>query len=881
MWALLYFLSWRYWLSHRAGLALSALGVASGVAVFVAVQVANHSVLRAFESSLEAVSGRANLQIIGGARGLPESVYESLSRQDDPRVRALAPVLEKTLFSPSLKPTSAPASEGTSILVLGVDVFAQADFLDFDLQKAASPASASTSPSTSEPSSQPVWQFLLEPRAIAVSGSLAERFRVKQGDTLALFVGSRREQFQVAAIVRGEAIESAFGGDFALLDIAAAQESLGEVGRLSQIDAIVDEEWLAGVMRDWRARAGRGWPADVRVQRPAQRSAQVGELLQAFQLNLSALSCITLFVGAFLIYNTVAVAVVRRRREVGTLRAFGTPAPLLRRLFLVEAAIIGLIGSMTGALLGWLLARYTLGEVSRTVSTLYVAVKARELWAPAWLWPAAIAGGTLLSVLAAYPAAHEAGRVTPREALSRASLHQSAARWALPLAGLGLLVVGLGLVLCHPFFARRAAWVGFIATACTLGGFAATAPLLVQAAGLRVQKWGERLGVGWLLAGTYLQRAIHRTGLVVAALMVSLAMTIGLAVMVHSFRNTVADWVDNTISADLFVAPARGFSGDAGPGLPPEVVAFARRIEGVRAIDTIRGAQTTIGNQPVFIAANTLPALETGDRSIRFHSTRAGDQAALEDFRQARAILVSERFRNLIGLGAGQTVSLDTPQGPRAFPVAGVFYDYTPNEAVIYLPQKLYQKFWRDFATDGLALYLEPGADVEGFKRRFDREFGRRYTLTLLANREIRQSVFRTFDDTFAVTYALQLIAVAVASAGIFDTLLALLLERSRELAMLRATGASGGQVRRWILLEFALVGLLSWLLALIAGTVLAWQLISVINRQFFGWTIQPSLPPAAYLNALALALAAGLGAGLIPSLRAARTSLAESLRDD
>jgi putative ABC transport system permease protein len=200
---------------------------------------------------------------------------------------------------------------------------------------------------------------------------------------------------------------------------------------------------------------------------------------------------------------------------------------------------------------------------------------------------------------------------------------------------------------------------------------------------------------------------------------------------------------------------------------------------------------------------------------------------------------------------------------------------------VIYLPKVLYERYWRDSATDGLALYLKQGVPAARVQRDFERQFARRYQLTLLPNQEIRQSVFRTFDQTFAVTYALQLIAVIVAAIGIFDTLIALLLERGRELATLRATGASAAQIMQLTLIEFGCIGLFAWILGTLAGVCLAWQLIFVINRQFFGWTIHPSLPSEVLLQALALALAAALGAGIGPARAAARRNIATELQTE
>ncbi len=870
------FLSLRYWWRHFGAFWLATLGVTLGVAVFVSVQVANHSVLSAFGASLEAVAGKATLQIRGGANGLPESVYTRLMLQPDARIKAAAPIVTRTLFSPTLK--LSPRDEGTSLLVMGIDIFAEAAFRDIDFS--AEPGATRPqrgSPGASDQTSS-FAKFLLDPNAIAISEQLARKYNLQTGSRLQLFIGAQRQDFTVTAVLRDADFNRAFGGDFALLDIAAAQESFREIGKLSQIDLVVEEANIPTVTAELQ----RWLPVDATVQRPAQRGAQVADMLGAFQLNLSALSCITLFVGAFLIYNTIAIDVVRRRREAATLRAFGTSGSQLTRMFMLEAAGIGLVGSLIGLALGVGLAHWTLGAVSKTVSALYIAVKARDLYVPLWLWWGAPLGGTLLATIAAYPAAREAAHTSPRAALQPVTLHHATTSFAKPFALGGLALLALSWLLCQPFLASRTVWMGFIATFCTLAGFAMLTPICTLWAGQAVQTLGAKyFGAETLLAGAYLQRAIHRSSLVIAALMVSLAMTIGLAVMVGSFRNTVAEWVDNTISADLFIAPARGFSEDAGPGLPEEVVQFARTHPDVRLLDTIRGAEIMLGKQPVFIAANSLPGLQSGERRMRFVETANGEAAAKTAYGNGQAILISERFQNLLGYNAGQSVSLLTPSGRVAFPIAGVFYDYTPNECVMYMPKALYQRYWKDTATDGLALYLKAGVPVEQVQREITNRFAQRYQLTLLPNREIRQSVFNTFDQTFAVTYALQLIAVIVAAIGIFDTLIALLLERSREHSTLRATGASGAQILKLTLIEFGCIGGLAWLIGCFAGVFLAWELIFVINRQFFGWTIHPYLPAQVLSQALALALLAAWGAGIGPAWAAARRNIAAELQTE
>ena len=857
----LHYLSWRYWLRHRGAFLLASLGVTLGIAVFVAIQIANASVMGAFSASVNAVAGNANLQIRGGSGGVSDALFARIKNQNDPRILASAPVLRRTLFSPTLK---------TTVLISGIDVFSEIDFRESDL---TAPSGENRAANNGE--NVGALQFLLDPRAIAISASLAQKYDLKTGSQLDFNIGSAKKSFVVTRILGGEAAARAFGGDVALLDIASAQENFGEIGRLSGIDFRVRDADLKAVQADLQKLA----PPDAIVAPPAQRTEQVSGMLGAFRLNLTALSSIAAFVGAFLIYNALASAVVRRRAEAGILRAVGASKNQIRGLFLLEAAFIGVFGSICGVLLGILLAKWTLGAVATTVSQLYIAVKARELFIPIWLPPASILAGTILSVLAAIPAASEAASTTPRAALSGLSLHHALERLAprLLLAGIGLLI--LTAILCLPVVSQISPLLGFGAAGATMGGFCLMVPFLLLKIAGTIRPFAEKIGgVEGALAADNLRRALNRSSLVISALLVSLALIIGMNLMVRSFRATVADWIDNTISADVFVATADGFSTERGPGLPPEVINWAKNLKSVRVVDTLRQAQVEIGGEIALVLANELPSFDSGDRVIRWIETQNGPQNAIRDYQNGRAILISERTSNLLKKSAGDKVQIPTPSGARDFLVAGVFYDYNPS-AVLYLDSKTYRQLWRDDELDGMALYFDGTMSGETFKSALFQKFGAQYVLTVLPNAEIRRQVFDTFDQTFAVTYALQLIALVVAAIGVFDTLASLMLERTTELAGLRAMGASAAQIRKLARWEFAFLGFFSWILGSCAGIVLAAQMIWVINRQFFGWTIFPQWSPVVFGQALILGVGAALVAGVFPARQAARRDLATALQ--
>ena len=856
---LLQFLSLRYWWRHKGAFALASLGVSLGIAVFVSIQIANASVLNAFSASIDAISGTANLQIRGGSGGLPDELFARIAALEDPRIAAATPRVSRTLFSPTLK---------TSVLVNGIDFFSEIDFHDLSTN------APQTQSQSEQNGSREAIRFLLDSQAIAVSDSLARKNNLEIGSSVEFNIGANRKTFRVASILDEAQSGRAFGGDYALLDIAAAQEALGLVGRLSQIDLRVEDKQVEAVARLLKTMS----PPDAAVSPPATRGAQIGAMLGAFRLNLTALSSIAAFVGAFLIYNALASAVVRRRSEAAILRAVGASGAQITALFLIEAAFIGALGSAVGFGLGVVLAKWTLGAVATTVSQLYIAVKARELFVPLWLFPFSVGAGTILSVVAAFPSAREASLASPRAGLSSANLHSLLERLAPRLALVGLVFLATALLLSLPFVSRVSPLLGFGAAGATMGGFCLLVPLSLLRAARLVRPLGERFGgIEGALAADNTRRALNRSSLVVSALLVSIALIVGMNWMVGSFRSTVAGWIDNTISADVFIATSDGFSGERGPGLPRDVIQWATKRADVRTVDALRQADVEIAGQQTLLLANELPSFALGERTIRWIETRAGGAKAIEDYGAGRAVLLSERLANLLKIRAGETLSFPTPKGQKSFPVAGVFYDYNPN-AVFYLSRPVYAQLWNDNDVDGIALYLNTTSGEE-FKKQLFAHFGSKYALTVLPNREIRRQVFDTFDQTFAVTYALQLIALVVSGIGVFDTLASLMLERTTEMASLRAMGASKRQILKTALWEFAFLGGFAWILGSVAGLVLAAQMIFVINRQFFGWTIFPHFSPVVLLQALLLAVGAAVVAGAFPARQAARRDLATALQ--
>jgi putative ABC transport system permease protein len=835
-------------LFHNRGRTLiTILGVALGVAAALAIRLANEGVLDSFRASLDHVVGKSRLQVSAGDLGFDEMVFPAIAAV--PGVRLAAPIIQS--FVPLV------GRPGEALLVLGVDVLGDGKVREY---RGASQVD------------DPL-RLLTDPDAILLTGRYAAAHRLAIGDSIALLTPRGPKAYVVRGVLADQGAALTLDGQFAVMDIAAAQLDFGKLGRLDRVDLVLepgaDPDRVAAAVR-------RVLPPGLTVARPENRNRQVEQMLDSFQLNLFVLSLIALFVGAFVVYNTMAVSVIRQRRQIGILRGLGVSRRGILLLIGGEGATIGLLGSLAGAGLGILLAQATLGMVSRTVSSLYAFVRPGGVAVPATTLIEVVLLASGMALVSALFPALEATRVPPREDLAGASLerrHRPGRVAALGLA-LGLLAWGLsgaGPVHGKPLFGYGAALALLLAAT-----LLSPAALLAFQHLLRPALSRSRL-VGARLAATNLGRALRRQSVTVSAILVGLAMLVSVSTMIHSFRRTVEVWIEQTIRADLYLSSGARFVRGADARLPEGLLPALRQIPGVADADGVRTIRVPDEHGGTFIlGAGNFDLLARRGRLL----FRQGDSASiLQHARAADQIIVSEVFAERYRVKEGDEVALPAPGGPLRLRVAGVYYDYTTEGGLAFMDRSLFQRLWRDPWLNSLVVYLAPGADPDRVRTSILQRFADRRDLVVLGNRDLRRRILEIFDQTFAITYGLEAIALVVAVLGVLNTLLASVLERTREIGILRSVGVTRAGVLRSVLWEAAFIGALGDILGTLAGLGLALILVYVINKQSFGWTIQFALPIRLLVEYAFLTLGASLLAGLFPAWRASRLTIIEAVR--
>jgi len=470
----------------------------------------------------------------------------------------------------------------------------------------------------------------------------------------------------------------------------------------------------------------------------------------------------------------------------------------------------------------------------------------------------------------------EASTATPRTGMSGATLERRHRPWT--LAGLGLLLgfAGYGFSQLHavggrPLFGYGAALCLLLATA-----LLCPATLLLLQRGLRLALAWTGLLTGRLAAGN-LARALRRNAVTVGAMAVALAMLVSVSTMIQSFRRTVEVWIEQTIRADLYLTRASRLVKGTDTRLAGEVVDAVRRIPGVAAADGFRGLRVEDEHGGRFL-------LGAGDFEVMAERGRllfrAGDSATiLRQARESGSLIVSETFAERYGLRTGDVVTLHPPGKSVQLRIAGIYYDYTTDGGLAVMDRGLFRRLWNDPWVTSIVIYLERGADPSAVRQAILDRFPGREDLIVLSNRDLRARILEIFDQTFAITYALRIIALVVAALGILSALLASILERTQEIGILRSVGFTRGGVLRTILWEAGFLGTLANGLGALAGIGLSLVLIYVINKQSFGWTIQFTFPARLVAEYGLLTLATSLVAGAYPAWRASRIPVAEAVR--
>jgi putative ABC transport system permease protein len=847
-------------LRHRPFRAfLTVVGVAIGVSAWLAIRLANGEVYRSFEQSVESVVGKASITLSRGTGGMDESIIEVIQRH--PGVQSAHPMLKIEVS------IQGGPSSGRALVIWGVDVLEFAEDME---------SGDSTRSTHSIPDEQ--WKQFFSPRTVYLGKEFAKEFGVTKGQTLAVTGQDMSYDLVVGDLLRSSDSRLLAAERQVIMDIAAAQWLFGWLGRLHSI-AVVPEPGVAGstLIQSLKAVV----PPDIRISQSSRRTGQVESMLKAFQFNLTMLSGIALLVGVFLVYNTMAFSVAHHRREIGILRSLGMERRAITGLFLLEAGLLGMVGGFMGCWLGVFLADELTKLIGQSVGELYGVTSLTVSQVPYRLLWEAMGIGAGVSLLGALRPSWEASTIAPVQALSVGQSEEEEVGSDSRSGWIAVVAFGGSAALSFMPPVDGIPVGGYAAAFCLLVGGVAAGPVLCGLLHEWRRTWKSgRWGLLPSLAAEQMSRNPGRTSVTMAAIVVGLAIMVGVGIMIQSFRHTVEVWVDQTMLADIIVAPVSWLGEEEvekdKPVLPLNLVKTVMLVPGIEAVDPYLETVGEVSGETVSLVARDL-RLHAGHSRYLF--VKGDSTRILQEAIEEEGVIVSEVLAGRLGLAVGSLINLKTPSGNQSFPVKGIFYDYATDGGKVVMDGQLFRHLWGETGASIFAVYLKPGQSLPVVRHEIEQVLKKDIPIVTISNRELRAEILNIFDRTFRVTYVLELIALSVAVLGIINTLMTAITERRRELATLRALGVSRPQIQGLIFWESCYVAGLGAGLGILVGLVLSVLLINVINKQSFGWTIQFILPFETLGMAVLVALLAAFLGAWGPAKWASRQSIAEDLR--
>lgn len=798
----------RHWrLAWRQQVMLMLI-LALGSGVYLAMRLANRAALSGFEQFTSGITRQADFTITGTTGSLSETWLREMRDGLAERPVHLLPVIEETVM-PFEEGKAVEIGSGVTWKLVGTD------FVSLLNLRGEAPAGLSGDVKAAE--------------GVFVSAKL----RKAVGDEIRVVMHEQVVSLNVAGVVTEQPGVPTLPETMLLMDLPAAQKLMSRDGKVDRVEVVVTRGEAFAHLREETGEvlsklANQRW----QVSGAEDRRALAGTMTEAFRLNLTILSLLALFVGGYLIFQALDGVVIRRREEIGVLKSLGVTDAVIQRAFLIEALLLGVIGGGLGLLVGWLGAQAAVGGVSKTVNALYGAssVQRADLYFGEAVLSMSIA--IVTSLIAAWWPAREASRTPPVHMLGRKAAVFSGGGWW-RAEWLGWVLMAVAMVLAQIGAWRlsggtRVPLAAYAAALCWLLGTGLAAAKLMgpmRQMGRMFDRVTLRLGL------SHLRRPTVRHRFAVAALASAVAMTAGMAIMVSSFDGTMRGWIERSMKADLYVSSAGAQSASSTHQISAATIEKLRAMPEVTEVATLRARGITLKGAPTMVLGVDGPFTQRQDA---YAWVKAPGE--MEWWKDGGAI-INESFAERFEVDAGD--ELELPGGHRVR-IHGIQADYGNERGAVTISEATFREWFEGEMAWRVALMLKPGADAEAVVKRIAEA---NPGLSVFTNAHLRREALRIFRQTFSVTYALEVIGVFVAVAGLGLALASLLLERRADLSTLRSLGMTGRQIAATSAWEGAGVAMAGAVMGLISGGWLGWLLIYRVNKQCFGWTLGFAMP--------------------------------------
>lgn len=851
---LLWINAFRYYFRNFTQSILAVLGVAVGIAVFVAVDLANDSAKQSFRNSTVRIFGDTEFQLMGSTSGISENVYADVvkSAELQPLLNIIKPIIDKQI---NLVNYNGVAEK---YRLLGINLINEnvlsgnnygIDFLN---------------------SSQPSLNIIAQ-NQVFVSSFLASNKQLSIADEL--LVENTNKKISIVGFFQNDnSLQRELMQNVIITDISVAQNITNSKGVLSRIDiSSVDEQNQKIALDKWVSLL----PSGVQLIPSYTYSEARKSITKSFDTNLLALSLLALLVGLYLIYNMMTFSIHKRKNLFGTLRAIGVTKNEIFFLVLVEGFLIGLLGALLGIILGTLLAYFLLGLISSTINYQFFSSSPNSIAFEITIIYQALILGILGSIVSVLIPAWSASRIQPRELIDIYGKYSTYNNYHVVLFILGLLLCIIGYLITLAPITNL--FIGFIAMFLVIVGLSLTVPTITQVFLLLISFILKKIGrpIIITLSVETIKNSLNTIAICIAALSVSIAMTIGIGCMIQSFRITVEQWLDQSLVADIYIAPPTlGFGQDL-KGIDNEFIKYVTDISEINYI-------SQLGSYEIFKDDYLLNLIVVDSAEKIFDEViqlKEGEKKDIwKDFVQTDSILLSEPLAFQKNIKINDSFEILTDQGLKSFNVRGIYYDYSSTSGIAMVSKKVYDNYWSNSKVTSLAIYLSDPQKTEIVSDKLFEKFDRDWNLQIVSSKKLNDASMEIFDKTFEITFVLRSISLIVAFIGVLGAISAIILSRAREFSILKSIGFTNNQLRSIIGTQTLVIGVISGLISIPLGIIITNLLIQIINKQSFGWSIPMQLLPSVFIEGIIVAIFSAVFASIYPSVKISRNNIRKAL---
>lgn len=838
---------------------LTLFGIVLGVSALFAMNHVNEKAFSSLTTFFEGTSGKVQLEVKSASPGeiFPEEILDQVADTDG--IRAAVPVLEVPALLKVEGEEEDPLSMGllgagqNGLTLYGINETLEKEVREYVLAEGRFFSGSALG------------------KEILLVKDYAEEKGIALGDTVAIQTAKGTQEFKVAGLLQKEGAGFLNLGKAGFLSLPGLQNLMDMEGEISRIDLTTLEEAPSGeALNALKEKIQSLLGEQYAVTPPGGQSGESTEMLSGYQISLNFMAGIALFVGAFLIYNALSMTVSERKKEIGVLRCVGLTKGQTIRQILEEGLILGVLGAVFGILLGMVFAeglsifmeRFLGQPVERGGYRLSGILSSMGV-------------GVVVTLISAVLPALQGGRVSPLEALrATGKKREGRIQRFLWIPGILLLLVSAGILLANPFSYD----VQFRLGSLTVFFLFLGATLMIPAT---ILFWQFLMAVPFRLIfgemgklGTRnISRAKNRTMLTVAALMVGVSMIVATDGITGSFRKDLSLWMDSFLGGDVFVSSSLPVTLEIRKEMEalPETAYVSPMAAGTAywLRGEIEEKVSLIGIDP-----ETYPKVT----SFVFSEQDTDEEEALRRFSSGRKIFISEASAAKHSLKVGDEMVLKTLEGPVSFEIAGILLDYSSQGLLVTGTLEELKTYFGIEEATSFSIKLREGEDPLVYVDQLKALLGEEYELLIESNRELKIQAETLMAQAFSMFDVLGLLSVLVAALGVLNTLTMSVLERTREIGMLRSMGMTRIQVVKMVLSEAGLLGVIGGILGLLLGLLLTYILISAMGVMS-GYQLEFVLPESAMYTSILVAFVTSILAAVLPARKAARIPVLSAIQ--